>query len=88
MNDSLRAGWLRTMFDKSAVHRNDMMVVQFVALFLARAIFRETSTEMDVKTVNVIVKNKSTTVSHRLFFYRPKFCSETTRPGPLVPLEF
>ena len=58
MNDSLRAGWLRTMFDKSAVHRNDMMVVQFVALFLARAIFRETSTEMDVKTVNVIVKKQ------------------------------
>ena len=59
-----------------------MMVVQFVVLFLARAIFRETSTGLDVKTVNVIV-NKSTTVSHGLFSYRPKLCSETTRPGPI-----
>ena len=88
MSDSSRAGWLRTMFDKSTVHRNDMMVVQFVVLFLARAIFRETSTGLDVKTVNVIVKNKSRTVSHGLFSYRPKLCSETTRPGPLVQLEF
>ena len=76
------------MFDKSTVHGNmdnrktgslssirdgnDMMVVQFVVLFLARAIFRETSTDMDVKTVNVIVKNKSTKVSHGLFSYWPK----------------
>ena len=88
MSDSSCAGWLRTMFDKSTVHRNDMMVVQFVVLFLARAIFRETSTEMDIKTVNVIVKNKSTTVSHGLFSYRPNLFSETTRPGLLVPLEF
>ena len=88
MSDSSCAGWLRTMFDKSTLHRNDMMVVQFVVLFLARAIFRETSAEMDIKTVNVIVKNKSTTVSHGLFSYRPKLCSETTRPGPLVQLEF
>ena len=88
MSDSSLAGWLRTMFDKNTVHRNDMMVVQFVVLFLARAIFRETSTGLDVKTVNVVVKNKSTTVSHGLFSYRPKLCSETTRPGPLVQLEF
>ena len=88
MSDSSRAGWLRTMFDKSAVQINDMMVVQFVVLFLARAIVRETSTGLDVKTVNVVVKNKSTTVSHGLFSYRPKLCSETTRPGPLGQLEF
>ena len=88
MSDSSRAGLLRTMFDKNIVHRNDMMVVQFVVLFPSRAIFRETSTEMDVRTVNVTLKNKSTTVSHGLFSYRPKLFSETTRPGPLVPLEF
>ena len=36
-----------------------MMVAQIVFLFLARAIFRETSTEMDVKTLkNTIVKDK------------------------------
>ena len=58
MSDSSRAGWLRTMFDKNTVHRHDMMVVQFVVLFLSRAIFRETSTEMDVKTVNVTVKKQ------------------------------
>ena len=32
------------------------MVAQFVLLFIERA--RDTSTEMDVKTVNVIVKTK------------------------------
>ena len=45
------------------------MVAQFVFLFLSRAIFRETSTEMDVKTLNVIVKNKSTTIFHGLYSY-------------------
>ena len=28
ISDSSHAGWLRTMFDKSTVHGNDMMVVQ------------------------------------------------------------
>ena len=46
-----------------------MMVVQFVFLFLLRAIFWETSTEMDVKTAYLIVKNKSTTIFHRLYSY-------------------
>ena len=32
------------------------MVAQFVFLFLSRAMYRETLTEMDVKTVNVIEK--------------------------------
>ena len=45
------------------------MVAQFVFLFLSRAIFRETSTEMDVKTFNVIVKKKSTTIFHGLYSY-------------------
>ena len=31
----------------------EMMVIQFVLLFFALAIFRKTSTEMDFKTVNV-----------------------------------
>ena len=35
------------------------MVVQFVVLFLARAIFRETSTEMDVKTVKWMLSWKT-----------------------------
>ena len=43
------------MFDKSTDHENDVMMAQFVCLFLECAIFRETSTEMDVQTVNVIV---------------------------------
>ena len=37
------------------------MVAQFVFLFLARAIFRETSTEMDVKNRQCYYK-KSTTI--------------------------
>ena len=43
------------MFDKSTDHENDVMMAQFVFLFLVCSIFRETSTEMDVQTVNVIV---------------------------------
>lgn len=35
-----------------------MIVAQFVFLFIVRANFRDTSTEMDVKTVNVIVKKQ------------------------------
>ena len=44
------------MFDKSTDHGIDVMVARFVLLFLASSIFRETSTDIDVKTVNVILK--------------------------------
>ena len=37
----------------------------------SRAIFRETSAEMKVKTVNVIIKNKSITIFRGLYFRRP-----------------
>ena len=40
---------------KSTDH-DDLMVAQFAFLFLARAIFRETPAEMDVKTVNGMEK--------------------------------
>ena len=47
------------MFDKSTGHGNDdVMMAQYVFLFPSRAIFRETSMEMDIHTVNVIVKKK------------------------------
>ena len=46
------------MFDKSADHGNDGLVVQFVFLFLTYTILRETPTEMD----DIIVKNKSATI--------------------------
>ena len=51
------ARWLveTYMFDKSRDHENDVMMAKFVFLFLVCAISRETSTEMDVQTVNVIV---------------------------------
>ena len=47
--------------------------------------------EMDVIVVNVIVKNKSTTIFHGLTFMTSrcsKLCSETTHLWFLVPLEF
>ena len=48
----------RAIFGKSTDDRNDVIVAQFVVLSIVRANFRDTSTEMDVKTVNVIVKTK------------------------------
>ena len=48
----------RAIFGKSAAYGNVVLVAQFVLLFIERANFRDTSTEMDVKTVNVIVKTK------------------------------
>ena len=61
------------MFDKSTDHGNDdVMMAQYVFLFPSRAIFQETSTEMDIHTVNVIVKkNKSTTIFMVCSLYRP-----------------
>ena len=44
------------MFDKRTDPGIDVMVARFLLLFLASSIFRETSTEMDVKTVNAILK--------------------------------
>ena len=40
------------MFDKSTGHGNNVMVAQFVFLFLERMIFQETYPEMDIKTAN------------------------------------
>ena len=47
------------------------MVAQFVFLFLARPLPRETSMEMDIKTFNVTVKNKLTTIFHSLYSDQP-----------------
>ena len=51
-----------SMFNKSIDHENYLICF----LFIVRTIFWETSMEMDVITVNVIVKNKSTTIFHGL----------------------
>ena len=49
----------RAIFGKSTDDRNDVIVAQFVVLFIVRANFRDTSTEMDVKTVNVVIKKRA-----------------------------
>ena len=59
------------MFDKTT----DVMVARFLLLFLASSIFRETSTEMDVKTVNVILKTN-----------RQRFSSVCTENFAVKPL--
>ena len=57
------------MFDKTTDHRNDGgAICSLSLLFFACAIFQETLTEMEVKTVNV--KNKSRTIFHDLCSYR------------------
>ena len=83
------------MFDKSTDHENDVMMAQFVCLFLECAIFRETSTEMDVQTVNVIVFVFFFTITWSILLLtiertskRSKLCNETTRLGLVVPFEF
>ena len=49
-----------------------MMVAQFAFLFLARqTTCQKSSTEMDVKTSDVIVKHKSTKMFHGLYSCRP-----------------
>ena len=63
--------WWRALFDKHADHGNVVMVAQFVLLCLVCATFQEISKEMDVKTLNVIVKNNSTTIFHSLYCYQP-----------------
>ena len=52
-------------------HGNDEMVAQFAFLFLACPLPQETSMEMDVKTFNVTVKNKLTTIFHSLYSDQP-----------------
>ena len=59
------------MLYKSTDQGNDVMAAPFVFLFLARTILQETSTETDDKTINVIVKNESTTIFRGLYSYRP-----------------
>ena len=47
------------MFDNSTGHGNNVMVAQFVFLFLERMIFQETYTEMDIKTANHLLFQKT-----------------------------
>ena len=47
------------MFDKSTGYGNDVMVVQFVFLFLECIIFQKTYTEMDMKTANHLLFQKT-----------------------------
>ena len=47
------------MFDKSTGHGKNVMVAQFVFLFLERMIFQETYTEMDIKTANHLLFQKT-----------------------------
>ena len=68
------------MLDKSSDHANDVTVAQFVFLFLALAILRKTSMEMNVnenfrchyeKKKETKKQNKSTAIFHCLYSYRP-----------------
>ena len=47
------------MFDKSTGYGNNVMVVQFVFLFLECIIFQKTYTEMDMKTANHLLFQKT-----------------------------
>ena len=85
LNDFLCVVRSRAMFDKSTDPGNDWMVAQFVFLFLARSIFQETSTEVDVKIANVMIKTNCEQFSivcslmdHRIEVKISKLCSETT----------
>ena len=61
MSESSRADWSRAMVYESIDHGNDVTCHAVpVVLFLS---FR--------KKINVIVKNKSTTIFHGLHSYRP-----------------
>ena len=56
------------MVDISIDHGNDMMVAQFVFLFLMCMFFLENSTGMDIKNCQyLIAENKSTTIFHCIF---------------------
>ena len=75
------------MFDKSTGHGNNVMVVQFVFLFLEHIIFQKTYTEMDMKTANHLLFQKTnrqqfsmvcTLTDHRNDTKCSKHCSETT----------
>ena len=62
LSESSRADWSRAMVYESVDHRNDVTCHAVpVVLFL---VFR--------KKINVIVKNKSTTIFHGLHSYRPQ----------------
>ena len=58
-NDFLRAECRsRAMVDKTTDNGNDLMVAEFVFLFLARTIFRVISTEMDFKNCQYYCKRQ------------------------------
>ena len=60
-------------------------VAQFVFLFLARAIYRESPAKIDVKTDNIMVKNKSTITFHGLYSSRPYKWSQNVQNFPMKP---
>ena len=56
----MRPDWSRAMVDKSTDHGNDIMVAQFLLLFLARAMFIEKlRRKWMLQTAYVIVKKQA-----------------------------
>ena len=60
----------KLMFDKSTGHRNEVIVARVFFLSFSRGDYPRISTEVDSKSVNAMVKNK--TIFHGLYSYRPK----------------
>lgn len=76
--------WPEAVFDKSADHGNELWQWRNVLiLFLALAIYPETSTKMHVKTSGIISKNRSTTAFH---FDVISMVDRSTDNGKLLPI--
>ena len=77
------------MVDKSTDHGNNVMKAQFVFLFLSRAIYRETSTELDVKLIGQSYckkqkQNKSTTIFQQFLCYRQQKCRQNVQNSNIL----
>ena len=70
LRDFSRADWSRAVVDQSTAEMTWWWRI-CVFLFLSRAIFWQTSTEVYVKTFNVMLKNKSRKKFYGLYSYRP-----------------
>ena len=96
MSRFLCADWLRAVFEQSADHGNDVMMTQFVFIFLSGVIFREISTGMDVKNCQSYCKKQIDNGFLRFVVLSPiemmskcsKLFDEITRLRLVNPLEF
>lgn len=96
LTEGILARWLSECYCRTADHGHDVMITQYLFLFLSRTVFQYTSTATDFKICHCYCTKQIDDSFIRFVLLSPiemtlkcsKLFDETTRLRLVVPLEF